>query len=40
MVPIAISAIAPKSMIIPPIMFKIAIIVTPVGRDLGVLCKL
>jgi hypothetical protein len=40
MAPIAISAIAPKSMIIPPMMLRIAIIVTPVGRDLGVLCRL
>ena len=40
MVPIAISVIAPKSMITPPMMLRIAIIVTPVGRDLGVVCKL
>ena len=30
----------PTSMVTPPIMFRIAIIVTPVGRDLGMACKM
>jgi hypothetical protein len=38
--PAARRAIPPKSMIIPPMMLRIAIIVTPVGRDLGVACKI
>jgi hypothetical protein len=33
-------AIPPKSMRIPPMILRIAIIVTPVGRDLGAACKL
>jgi hypothetical protein len=27
-------------MVTPPMMFRIAIIVTPVGRDFGVACKM
>jgi hypothetical protein len=38
-IPAATSASPPKSIIIPPMMLRIAIIVTPVGRDLGVACK-
>jgi hypothetical protein len=33
------SVIPPKSIITPPIMLRIAIIVTPMGRDLGVDCN-
>jgi hypothetical protein len=39
-VPAATRVIRPRSIIIPPIMLRIAIIDTPVGRDLGVACKL
>lgn len=39
MAPIVISVIAAISVVIPPIMFKIAIIVTPIGRDVGVVSK-
>ena len=39
-IPAVRSAIPPKSIITPPIMLRIAIIVTPVGRDLGVGCKI
>jgi hypothetical protein len=39
-VPAATKAIPPKSMIIPTMILRIAIIVRPVGRDLGVACKL
>jgi hypothetical protein len=38
--PATIKAIPPKSSIIPTMMLRIAIIVTPVGRDLDVACKL
>ena len=38
--PAAKSVIPPKSMITPPIMLRIAIIVTPDGRDLGLARKL
>ena len=35
-VPAVTNVIPPKSMMIPPIMLRIAIIGTPVGRDLGI----
>jgi hypothetical protein len=38
-IPAATSPSPPNSIIIPPTMLRIAIIVTPVGRDLGVACK-
>jgi hypothetical protein len=37
--PRVISKIPKISIIAPPMMLRIAIIVTPSGRDLGVLCK-
>jgi hypothetical protein len=39
-IPAAMSVIPPKSIIMPPMMLRIAIIVTPVGRDLGVACNM
>jgi hypothetical protein len=39
-VPAATRVIPPRSMVTPPMMFRIAIIVTPVGRDFGVACKM
>ena len=39
-IPLARRVTPPKSIKTPPIMLRIAIIVTPVGRDLGVACKI
>jgi hypothetical protein len=39
-IPAARRVTPPMSIIIPPMMLRIAIIVTPVGRDLGVACNM
>ncbi|MDQ3884891.1 MAG: hypothetical protein M3239_05545 [Thermoproteota archaeon] len=39
-VPATMSRTPPTTMVTPPMILRIAIIVTPVGRDLGVACKI
>jgi hypothetical protein len=39
-VPATMRRIPPTSMVTPPMILRIAIIVTPIGRDLGVACKI